>query len=159
MDGLLHGGVTYQGGQAVEMYRTLHSFPVLVKAGRDHPMDDDPFAAAQENPKALTLRVCPGASNTFTLYEDDNKTEAYRQRVCAKTHITYTEGDVPTLTVAAEGDLSLSIGAAGRWSWRTCCLCRCAVRRMVRRWRQPPPMMRKSTCCELNCLSVPWARS
>lgn len=66
------------------MYRTLYSFPVLAKAGAIIPMDDDPFAAAQENPKALTLRVCPGATNTFTLYEDDNKTEAYQQGVCAK---------------------------------------------------------------------------
>ncbi len=108
-------GVTYQGGQAVEMYRTLYSFPVLAKAGAIIPMDDDPFAAAQENPKALTLRVYPGASNTFTLYEDDNKTEAYQQGVCAKTHITYTEGDVPTLTVAAEGDLSL-LPSERRWT-------------------------------------------
>lgn len=103
----------------------------------------------------------PGASNTFTLYEDDNKTEAYQQGVCAKTHITYTEGDVPTLTVAAEGDLSL-LPSERRWTVELANVLPVPVRCQADGqawWRQPPPYDEEKHLRELNCLSVPWARS
>lgn len=100
-------GVTYQGGQKLDMYRDLESFPVLAKAGAILPLADDIAIAARENPTEMTLKVYTGASGRFTMYEDDNTTEAYQQGVCVQTDIIYQEENTPTLTIEAKGQLEL----------------------------------------------------
>lgn len=100
-------GVCYHGGRTMEMYRDINSFPVLAKAGAIIPMADQPEEAALENPKAMTLRIFPGADGAFTLYEDDNTTNDYLHGACAQTDITYREGICPEVRIAARGDLSL----------------------------------------------------
>jgi alpha-glucosidase (family GH31 glycosyl hydrolase) len=83
------GGRIYSGGHQVDMYRDIHSIPVLAKAGAIVPMTEEIFGTdALHNPESMTLRVFGGADGSFTLYEDDNETTAYLQDICATTDFT-----------------------------------------------------------------------
>ena len=98
----------YRGGRNLNMYRTIDEIPVLAKAGAIVPMTERIQATeAESNPDELTIRVYPGADNTFVLYEDDNVSEDYRKGICACTEmkLDWTE---KTFTVSpVRGELSL----------------------------------------------------
>ena len=101
-------GRQYQGGNQIDMYRDIHSIPVLAKAGAIVPMTDEiQGVQALQNPKSLNIRVFGGADGAFTIYEDDNETNNYLKDICAKTGMTldWTKG---LFTIeAATGDTSL----------------------------------------------------
>ncbi len=70
------------------MYRDLHSFPLLAKAGGIIPMTEEIFKReVLENPKTQTIRIFAGADGCFTLYEDDNTTTDYLDGICAVTEM------------------------------------------------------------------------
>jgi hypothetical protein len=93
-------GKTYQGGTTQQITSGLDTMPVFVKAGAIVPTrtgsvpDDDQSTLAK-----ATLTVSPGASGSFTLYEDDG-THAAR-------HATTTVDSVQR----GSGARSLRIGA------------------------------------------------
>lgn len=61
-----------------------------------------------ENPNELEVQVFPGADGSFTLYEDDGRTNAYEQGACARTAFTWHWQGESELTIAApQGDTSL----------------------------------------------------
>lgn len=78
----------YRGGRNLCVYREIERMPVFARAGAVIPMTED-FAtkSVMENPKELVVRVYPGADNSFTLYEDDNVSEAYKTGSCVKTEL------------------------------------------------------------------------
>ena len=98
----------YQGGRNQNMYRSIDQIPVLAKAGAILPMTDEIRANdTEKNPEELTVRVYPGADNSFTLYEDDNITEGYRQGICAVTEMNLNWQEKTFTIKPSAGDLTL----------------------------------------------------
>ena len=97
-------GMLYSGGRMLAMYRDIHSIPVLARAGAIVPMTEEIFGTMPlENPRSLAIHVFAGADGRFTLYEDDNETEAYRDGICALTKLCL-DWKKGTFTIgAAEG--------------------------------------------------------
>lgn len=112
-EGIYHDyftGMIYQGGRLVDMYRPLSSIPVLIKAGTILPETEELFGRAfLSNPQALTLKIYAGSDGSFTLYEDDNDSNLYRQGEYVKTRYTFDwDGEQPAFRIdAARGTLSL----------------------------------------------------
>ena len=98
----------YQGGRNQNMYRSIDQIPVLAKAGAILPMTDEIRAIdTEKNPEEMTVRVYPGADNSFTLYEDDNITEGYRQGICAVTEMNLNWQEKTFTIKPSAGDLTL----------------------------------------------------
>lgn len=84
--------VKYRGGRMITMYRSCDSIPVLVKAGSIIPMTNEIQGRDfQQNPQEIELLVYGGTDGSFTLYEDDNETNAYQDGHFVKTRITWQE--------------------------------------------------------------------
>lgn len=106
----LYTGMVYTGGRILDLYRDLQSIPVLAPAGAILPCTDEIAATqASANPTSLHIKVFAGADGAFTLYEDDNATQAYQNGVCVTTTLTYQEqGEQAVFTVhPAQGTLEL----------------------------------------------------
>ncbi len=90
----LDTGMVYDGDRTLDMYRTLKSIPVLVKAGGILPFTEE-ISAAQvgKNPDSLHIKIFAGKDGKITLYEDDNETCKYEQGICAMTTMEYREND------------------------------------------------------------------
>lgn len=72
-------GYIYKGGKT-EVYRPLEQMPLFIKAGGIVPLQPHtPHDNALGNCPALELVIAAGGSNTFTLFEDDGETNAYKQ--------------------------------------------------------------------------------
>ena len=93
----------------MDMYRDLSSIPVLAKAGGIVPFTKEISASsAVSNPSSLWIRVFAGANGSFVLYEDDNETCGYKEDICVKTLMTYTEGEMDVFVIhPAKGEVSL----------------------------------------------------
>lgn len=110
-------GVRYTGKKDIfPVYRALDRIPVFAKAGGIVPLAKYP---AQDNrllnAEQLKLLVFPGASNTFTLYEDAGEGYSYEQGAFATTGIRLDWGKTAVLTIdPAQGDASL---IPGKRSW------------------------------------------
>ena len=91
------------------MYRDISTIPVLAKAGAILPMTDEIFGQdATKNPASLDIRLFAGADGAFTLYEDENDTESYREGRCVTTDIElHWEKEKAIVLHAAKGDTSL----------------------------------------------------
>ena len=97
-----------QGGRNQNMYRSIDQIPILAKAGAILPMTDEIRAIdTEKNPEELTVRVYPGADNSFTLYEDDNVSEGYRQGICAVTEMNLNWQEKTFTIKPSAGDLTL----------------------------------------------------
>lgn len=84
--------VKYRGGRMITMYRSCDSIPVLVKAGGIIPMTEEIQGRDfLQNPREIELQVYGGEDGRFTLYEDDNTTNAYRDGRYVKTRITWQD--------------------------------------------------------------------
>ena len=80
--------VVYEGGRSLCMYRGIDKMPVLARAGAIIPMTEKISACeAAGNPDELTVRVYPGADNSFVLYEDDNVSLGYQENISARTEM------------------------------------------------------------------------
>ncbi|MGN0353727.1 MAG: TIM-barrel domain-containing protein [Muricoprocola sp.] len=99
----------YRGGRTLTMYRYMDSIPVLAKAGAIVPMTEEIFGTdAVKNPTSLVLNVYAGADGSFTLYEDDNVSEAYKENHCVKTEYTFNwEKEKSFVIHPAQGELDL----------------------------------------------------
>lgn len=80
-------GDAYEGGRILNNYAApLWKLPVFVKSGAIIPMTL-PHNTPREAPKDLRIyEIYPDAENCFVQYDDDGRTEAYRQGAA-----TYTE--------------------------------------------------------------------
>ena len=111
-------GLIYQGGRVMDMYRDLHSIPVLAKAGAIVPTCDQIFGPEfLENPQALTLMIFAGADGAFTLYEDDGETTGYEQGLWAKTpYGLQWQGEETGFTIGAGEGAKALIPASRRYT-------------------------------------------
>lgn len=100
-------GMRYHGGRTMRLYRDLTSIPVLAKAGAVLPFQEDYMECADENPSQLHIYVYTGADGSFTLYEDDNSTNGYRQEQCVRTRYSWQEEEGCFCIGRAEGETSL----------------------------------------------------
>jgi alpha-D-xyloside xylohydrolase len=91
-------GQYYAGGQNVETSVNRTHIPVYVKGGSILPIGPDKQYAADKADAPIELHIYPGADATFTLYEDDGKSNDYEQGKCSR--ITFTWNDASqTLTI------------------------------------------------------------
>jgi len=91
-------GQHYAGGQSVETAVNRTHIPVYVKGGSILPIGPDKQYAADKADAPIELHIYPGADATFTLYEDDGKSNDYEQGKCSR--ITFTWNDASqTLTI------------------------------------------------------------
>ena len=100
-------GLRYHGGRKMNLYRDITSIPVLAKTGAIIPFQDDYMENANENPKQLHLYVYTGADGSFTLYEDDNITNAYQEGICVRTSYEWHEEEGCLYISSAKGEKSL----------------------------------------------------
>ena len=68
----------YEGGQTITVPVDLDSIPMFLRAGAILPTTEGLANLHLQKIDNITLLVEPSASGTFTLYEDDGETNAYR---------------------------------------------------------------------------------
>ena len=84
-------GLVYSGDREMDMYRDLHSIPVLAKAGAIVPMTEEIFGQeAARNPETMTIRPwryggADSGSFRIIYHEDDNESNAYLKDECVLT--------------------------------------------------------------------------
>ena len=84
-------GRHYEGGQYVTTKVDDSFIPVFVKGGSILPLCNGKQYAADKDGVSLEMRVYPGADATFTLYEDDGESNAYRHGDCRRTTYHWDE--------------------------------------------------------------------
>ena len=105
----IHTGLIYAGNRTIDMYRDIHSIPVLAKAGAILPFTDEIGENnVSANPSSLHLKVYGGADGCFALYEDGSEDCGYEKGRSATTVLEYMEAEDVAFTIhRPEGDLSL----------------------------------------------------
>ena len=100
-------GKVYHGSKVETLSRSLEHFAVLAKSGALVPMAH----SAEEGtgiPEQIDLYVFPGASNHFTLFEDEGDGFAYENGKAALTEIDLKwDNSHAELTIQPTGDLSV----------------------------------------------------
>ncbi|EPZ7317893.1 DUF5110 domain-containing protein [Vibrio mimicus] len=98
-----------EGGMILEEYPiTMDKIPVLVKAGAIIPMYQAARSDALQAKNHLIVQLYPHGDSSFTLYEDDGETRAYKeQKAYAETEIT---ANAPMS--GAAGDITLTVNPA-----------------------------------------------
>ncbi len=84
----------YEGGQTLNIEKSLMEFPMYVKGGWVLPMQPYTRRPATTPLETLVMRVYPAgctADNVYTLYEDDGITLDYEKGASATTRLQYTE--------------------------------------------------------------------
>ena len=78
-------GRKVDGKKWIDREVDLATMPLYVRAGAIVPLDPVRQYTSQPVSELTTLRIHPGANGTFTLYDDDGQTLAYRDGSDAKT--------------------------------------------------------------------------
>ena len=65
------------------LYGDLHDIPVYAKAGAIIPLANLAELGGVDLPSEITLRIFPGANNSFLLYEDDGSSSFYQDGIYA----------------------------------------------------------------------------
>jgi len=84
----LKSGKKFQGKKEYISFYKEEDYPVFAKSGAIIPMSNDQNLAVK-NPKNLEVHIYPGASNTYTMYEDDGITTSYQNGAFLKTEFEY----------------------------------------------------------------------
>lgn len=109
----LFTGKLYEGAQRRRLYRSLDTIPVLLKVGGIVPMADLADGNGLANPGVIDLYLGSGADGTFTMYEDDGNSQAYREGHAVMTRYEMTTSaqngaqSIHLHIAPAEGDLAL----------------------------------------------------
>ena len=78
------------GGQTIVVDAPIDTLPLFVRAGSIVPMGSEVQAADQPQ-TIVSVRVYPGASGSFTVFQDDGKTYAYERTGGTVTKLTWNE--------------------------------------------------------------------
>ena len=82
-------GHRYSGNKSLRVFRALNEQAVFAKAGAIIPLaPHETGMNGTDNPHHLEVVVFPGASNTFTLYEDEGTNRDYEDSKYAETTFT-----------------------------------------------------------------------
>lgn len=95
----------YKDGSIAEITSDINTFPLLVKGGMPIPMQPYSRRMTSEILKTLIIRIYPGESGEFTLYEDDGISEDYKNENYLKTKMTYKN---------TQNEISISIEPYGK---------------------------------------------
>ncbi|KQV82589.1 glycoside hydrolase [Massilia sp. Root351] len=90
----------FGGGQTVTREVPLDVFPLYVRAGAIVPMGPVVQYATERADAPHEIRIYPGASGKFTVYEDDNETYAYEKGQYATYELVWNDA-ARSLTVGA----------------------------------------------------------
>ncbi|MGN0779926.1 MAG: TIM-barrel domain-containing protein [Aristaeellaceae bacterium] len=110
-------GFIYKGGRTLTVLRPMEQMPLFMKAGALIPMQAHaPHSRKLGGAEHMELYVAPGASGSFTLYEDDGESMAYAQGGFCTTALTLDwQEQEAVLTIApVKGDQSL-VPALRQW--------------------------------------------
>jgi len=100
----LSTGEHYQGNNEVIVEAPLHDLPVFVKGGSIVPMQSVVQYSGQSPEPVLELHVYNGdKTNSFTFYEDDGETYAYRDGIFFKRMIIFDPGNRKIVFSEADG--------------------------------------------------------
>lgn len=104
-------GRIYNGNCEAYLFRDQSSIPVLAREGAIIPLAVDCDTNSTANPDKLEILISRG-NNTFTLYEDDGETLAYKDGAFCETKYTVSDSANSLVFSAspATGDLSLIPG-------------------------------------------------
>ena len=89
--------VTYSGPGWFYLPAPLEDIPVLVKEGAVLPLQTDRHYWDQSGQDTIIVRIYPGSSGDFTLYEDDGKSYEYENSAYALTEFTMNSADSQTM--------------------------------------------------------------
>ena len=65
-------GRKYEGGRMVQLFRGIEEIPVLAREGAIVPLKNmEVFDNDTDNPKSLEIKIFPGKTGSFTLWEDE----------------------------------------------------------------------------------------
>ena len=92
-------GRRYAGGRNYTVYRNIKDIPVFARAGAIIPQAVIEELNDTSNPRKLKIDIFPGESRTFTLYEDDGITLAYKNGDCALTEFVWDWSEKPVFTI------------------------------------------------------------
>ena len=96
-------GKTYQGGTSATVPAPAERMPLFVKAGSIVPMGPV-IQYVDEKPEApVTLVIYTGADGSFSLYNDDGRTESYKTGAYERMPITYDDATGTVSIGAREG--------------------------------------------------------
>ena len=111
-------GYVYHGDQTLDLHRPMEQMPLLMKAGAIVPMQaHTPQSRQLGKAEEMEVYIAPGASNTFTLYEDDGESMAWQQGDCVTTalQLDWTETSAAFTLGKPQGNTAL-IPASRRWT-------------------------------------------
>jgi len=101
-EGIWYGfftGKKYNGNKKYTSFYRDEEYPVFVKAGAIIPMANNVFNGTS-NPNCCELQIFPGASNTYSIYEDDGETNNYLKEEYLITNVEFVyEKDNYKLTI------------------------------------------------------------
>ena len=98
-------GRSYTGEQEIVLFRDLNTIPVLARQGAIIPLSLDEGNSV-DNPKSLEIWAFSG-NGTFTMIEDNSKTDYDAHKVKTEFSISYSDNKVTFTIKAAQGDLSV----------------------------------------------------
>jgi alpha-D-xyloside xylohydrolase len=78
------------GGQTIDASAPIDTLPLFARAGSIVPMGE-PVDNTSQIQKIAKVRVYPGASGTFVLYQDDGKTYAYEKGAGTTTNLRWDD--------------------------------------------------------------------
>lgn len=100
-------GHRYAGNKSIRVFRSLDEQAVFAKAGAIVPMTKHQSGSnGTQNPSELEVLLFPGASNTFTLYEDEGENRDYESGRFVETTFAL-DWDERRLHVQVSGDQTL----------------------------------------------------
>ncbi len=93
-----------EGNKELSLKPAIDELPLYVKAGSIIPLRDYALTTAFIDKEFLNIQVYAGADSDYTLIEDDDVTEAYRQESAMQsTRITYSDSKMKLNIAAAKG--------------------------------------------------------
>ena len=96
-------GQAYRGGSSVRVSAPLERMPLFVRAGAIVPMGPVTQYVDERRDAPLTIAVYTGADGSFSLYEDDGRSTAYKGGAFSRIPITYDDRTGRVTIGAREG--------------------------------------------------------
>lgn len=94
-------GFVYEGGREYEIYRDIEQFPIFAKPGAIVPLEKFDGTNKMGRKKEMELFVFAGASNSFTVYEDEGEYDRYEDGIYTETKIDLNWGNITELEIHA----------------------------------------------------------
>jgi len=96
-------GEAIDGGREIERTVDLATMPLYVRAGAILPLGPVIQHSGERSDEPLTLIVHPGADGSFTLYEDDGESFAYKRGEFSRIELAWSDAKRTLRIAQAEG--------------------------------------------------------